>query len=115
MCAPPQRASPACLRLTVQEACRLYVHAGAWAPAAWHYVTDIAEARQSLEATAHRVTICGHVHVPALYHVSATAKLGAFTPVAGVGIPLLAQRRWLAVLGAVGQPRDGVPAACYTL
>ena len=27
--------------------------------------------------------------------------------------PLLAQRRWLAVLGSVGQPRDYNPAACY--
>jgi diadenosine tetraphosphatase ApaH/serine/threonine PP2A family protein phosphatase len=32
-----------------------------------------------------------------------------------VGIPLLPRRRWLAVIGAVGQPRDGVPAACYAL
>ena len=28
-------------------------------------------------------------------------------------IPLLAQRRWLAVIGSVGQPRDYNPAACY--
>jgi diadenosine tetraphosphatase ApaH/serine/threonine PP2A family protein phosphatase len=30
-------------------------------------------------------------------------------------MPLLAQRRWIAVLGAVGQPRDDNPAACYGL
>ena len=30
-------------------------------------------------------------------------------------MPLLAQRRWIAVLGAVGQPRDHNPAACYGL
>ena len=28
---------------------------------------------------------------------------------------MLAQRRWLAVLGSVGQPRDKNPAACYGL
>jgi diadenosine tetraphosphatase ApaH/serine/threonine PP2A family protein phosphatase len=28
---------------------------------------------------------------------------------------LLVQRRWIAVLGAVGQPRDRNPAACYGL
>jgi diadenosine tetraphosphatase ApaH/serine/threonine PP2A family protein phosphatase len=33
----------------------------------------------------------------------------------GVPIPLLASRRWLAVVGAVGQPRDGVPQAGYAL
>ena len=30
-------------------------------------------------------------------------------------MPLLNQRRWIAVLGAVGQPRDRNPAACYAL
>jgi diadenosine tetraphosphatase ApaH/serine/threonine PP2A family protein phosphatase len=35
--------------------------------------------------------------------------------VPGSGIPLLPNRRWLAVIGAVGQPRDGDPAACYAL
>ena len=36
-------------------------------------------------------------------------------PADGKPIPLLGQRRWLAVLGAVGQPRDNNPAACYGL
>jgi diadenosine tetraphosphatase ApaH/serine/threonine PP2A family protein phosphatase len=103
------------LPLTIEEEDRLYVHASAWAPGAWHYVTDTHEARQSLEATTRRVTICGHVHVPQLYHLSAAAKLGAVMPVPGVDIPLLQRRRWLAVMGAVGQPRDGVPAACYAV
>jgi diadenosine tetraphosphatase ApaH/serine/threonine PP2A family protein phosphatase len=30
-------------------------------------------------------------------------------------VPLLPQRRWLCVLGSVGQPRDGDPSACYAL
>jgi diadenosine tetraphosphatase ApaH/serine/threonine PP2A family protein phosphatase len=110
-----QREFLAGLPLTMEEADRLYVHASAWAPAAWHYVMDAYEARQSLAATARRVTFCGHVHVPELYHLGAAAKIGAFTPVAGVDIPLLRRRRWLAVMGAVGQPRDGLPAACYAV
>jgi len=110
-----QREFLARLPLTVEEADRLYVHASACAPAAWHYVTDGHEARQSLEAAASRVTFCGHVHVPEIYHLSAAGKLAAFTPAADVAIPLLQQRRWLAVIGAVGQPRDGVPDACYAV
>ena len=39
----------------------------------------------------------------------------AFKPIAGVGIPLSPPRRWLAIPGSVGQPRDGIPAACYAL
>jgi diadenosine tetraphosphatase ApaH/serine/threonine PP2A family protein phosphatase len=33
----------------------------------------------------------------------------------GVALPLLASRRWVAVVGAVGQPRDGNPAAGYAI
>ena len=36
-----------------------------------------------------------------------------FIPIAMTPIPLSSQRRWLAVMGAVGQPRDGNPAAAY--
>jgi diadenosine tetraphosphatase ApaH/serine/threonine PP2A family protein phosphatase len=61
------------------------------------------------------MTFCGHVHVPELYFAAATGQVAAFTPVPGTAIPLLKQRRWLAVIGAVGQPRDRVPAACYGL
>jgi diadenosine tetraphosphatase ApaH/serine/threonine PP2A family protein phosphatase len=47
--------------------------------------------------------------------MSATGKIASFEPVGGVEIPLSRHRRWLAVLGAVGQPRDGNPAACYAI
>src|SRR6266566_1017045 len=30
-------------------------------------------------------------------------------------LPLSAERRWLALPGSVGQPRDGNPAACYAM
>jgi diadenosine tetraphosphatase ApaH/serine/threonine PP2A family protein phosphatase len=32
-----------------------------------------------------------------------------------MAVPLLAQRRWLVIPGATGQPRDGNPAACYAM
>jgi diadenosine tetraphosphatase ApaH/serine/threonine PP2A family protein phosphatase len=103
------------LPLTAEEGDRLFVHANAWAPGGWGYVTGAPEARRSLQATNQRMTFCGHVHVPELYFATATGKVAAFTPVPGTAIPLLKQRRWLAVIGAVGQPRDHVPAACYGL
>jgi diadenosine tetraphosphatase ApaH/serine/threonine PP2A family protein phosphatase len=34
---------------------------------------------------------------------------------ANLAIPLLRSRRWLAVVGAVGQPRDGVPQAGWAM
>jgi diadenosine tetraphosphatase ApaH/serine/threonine PP2A family protein phosphatase len=47
--------------------------------------------------------------------MTADGRIGDFVPVPGAAIPLLPQRRWLAVLGAVGQPRDRNPDACYAL
>jgi diadenosine tetraphosphatase ApaH/serine/threonine PP2A family protein phosphatase len=58
---------------------------------------------------------CGHMHDPHLYHASSTGKLGEFIPVPGAPIELSGARRWLAIPGSVGQPRDGNPAACYAL
>jgi diadenosine tetraphosphatase ApaH/serine/threonine PP2A family protein phosphatase len=110
-----QRAFLAGLPLTIEEADRLYVHASAWAPADWNYVVDSYEALQSLEATSRRLTFCGHVHVPVVYRLGTAGKIEALTPVADVAIPLDRGRRWLAVIGAVGQPRDGVPDACYAV
>jgi diadenosine tetraphosphatase ApaH/serine/threonine PP2A family protein phosphatase len=103
------------LPLSVEDGDRLYVHASADEPARWHYVLDAQRARKSLEATPAQLTFCGHVHSPALYLLSQTGKLFGFMPTAGVAIPLMGNRRFLAVLGAVGQPRDHNPAACYAL
>lgn len=105
----------AALPLEVEEEDRLYVHADAHEPARWHYVRDAEDARRSLEAAQARIVLCGHVHVPALYGLTAAAKLVSFRPVPGVPVPLTRPRRWLAVLGAVGQPRDGDPAAAYAM
>src|SRR5690606_3164886 len=57
----------------------------------------------------------GHVHKPALYSTTLGGKVTHFRPVAATPVPLLQQRRWLAVMGSVGQPRDGNAAAAYAL
>jgi diadenosine tetraphosphatase ApaH/serine/threonine PP2A family protein phosphatase len=103
------------LPLTCADDDRLYVHADASSPASWRYVTGVAAAARSMIAAPVPITLCGHTHRPALYTVSATGKVTAFTPVTGCAIHLLPTRRWLAVLGSVGQPRDGNPAASYLM
>lgn len=103
------------LPLTREEEDRLYVHANGYAPATWDYITGPVQAARHFTLTGARLTFCGHVHVPMLYHVSATGKVGDFVPVTGSDIPLLSSRSWLCVVGAVGQPRDGVAAANYAL
>ncbi|HEX4555386.1 MAG TPA: metallophosphoesterase family protein [Xanthobacteraceae bacterium] len=110
-----QRAFLAGLPLTIEEKDRLYVHASGFEPDEWHYVTELYAAAKSLMATRAHATFCGHTHVPALFHMSMTGKFASFDPVDRVDIPLTRQRRWLAVIGSVGQPRDRDPAACYAL
>ena len=112
---PAQKAFLAGLPLTAAEGDVLYVHANAWTPGDWGYVRSEIEAERSLRATRAQITFCGHTHVPALYHMSPMRPPVAFLPPANKAVPLSRSRRWLAVLGAVGQPRDGNPAACYAL
>jgi len=108
-----QRAFLAELPMVEDEDDRLYVHSEAANPARWRYVQSTADAARSIVATSAQVTFCGHIHRPALYSMSATAKMTSFVPTSGVAVQLLNGRRWLAVLGSVGQPRDGNPAACF--
>jgi diadenosine tetraphosphatase ApaH/serine/threonine PP2A family protein phosphatase len=111
----PQRRFLAGLPYTVADETRLYVHSEASHPPRWRYVRDAADAGRSMIATSAHVTFCGHIHRPALYSMSATAKMTSFVPVTGVPVQLLRGRQWLAVLGSVGQPRDGNPAASFVM
>jgi diadenosine tetraphosphatase ApaH/serine/threonine PP2A family protein phosphatase len=110
-----QRRFLAELPLACEEDDRLYVHSEASSPAKWRYVLSTADAGRSLMATEAHITFCGHVHKPALYSISVTGKMTSFVPISGVSVQLLTGRRWLAVLGAVGQPRDGDPAASFAM
>jgi diadenosine tetraphosphatase ApaH/serine/threonine PP2A family protein phosphatase len=103
------------LPLTREEDDRLYVHADASNPARWRYVLDALDAERSMVATEATLTFCGHCHLPAVFAMSTAGKISAFTPMTGAPIKILPGRRWLAVLGSVGQPRDGNLAASYAL
>lgn len=103
------------LAIEVADEDRLYVHASAAAPSSWIYLSNEREAERCLRATGQRLVFCGHTHVPALYHATQTTAASRHVPKTGKAIPMLAPRRWIAVLGAVGQPRDGDPAACFGL
>jgi len=108
-----QRKFLAQLPLVLEDEDRLYVHSEASSPARWRYVQDASGAARSIMATSARITFCGHIHQPALYAMSSAGKMTSFVPSGGVAVPLLPGRSWLAVLGSVGQPRDGSAAACF--
>jgi diadenosine tetraphosphatase ApaH/serine/threonine PP2A family protein phosphatase len=111
----PQRRFLAELPLKRAEGDRLYVHSEASHPAQWHYVRSPTDAARSIEATDAHVTFCGHIHKPALYSMSSAAQMTSFIPTSETPVQLLNGRRWLVVAGSVGQPRDGNPAAAFTM
>lgn len=108
-----QRSFLADLPLMCEDDDRLYVHSEASNPPRWRYIQSASDAARSMIATSAQVTFCGHIHRPALYSMSVTAKMTSFTPTANLPVQLLRGRQWLAVVGSVGQPRDGEPAACF--
>lgn len=111
----PQRRFLAELPFKHPDGDRLYVHSEASQPTRWHYVRSTADAARSIEATTAHATFCGHIHKPALYSMSSAAKMTTFIPTSEMPVQLLSGRRWLAVLGSVGQPRDGNSAAAYAM
>jgi diadenosine tetraphosphatase ApaH/serine/threonine PP2A family protein phosphatase len=103
------------LPVSATDAQRLYIHANTWSPEGWDYVTDERRAERCLQYADNRLIFVGHIHVPALYNSHPGVGAQRHQPRFGVPIPLLASRRWVVVVGAVGQPRDGNPAANYCL
>lgn len=109
------RAFLGALPMQVEDEGRLYVHASGNAPGAWHYMLDADDARSHFLNCGAAIGFCGHTHRPALFSATSAGKVTAFKPETPDPIPLSGQRQWLAVMGAVGQPRDGNPAAAYGL
>lgn len=110
-----QRAFLERLPLTVRDGDILFVHASAVAPERSIYITGPTDAEQSIVAGNAGYIFCGHVHEPSLYYVGAGGRPMAFRPVPGTPIPTERHRRWLAIVGSAGQPRDHNSAACYAL
>lgn len=92
-----------------------WVHASAAAPELWPYVRDGLMAEASMVAAGTPWTFSGHVHEPALFYNGRDGRVRAFYPSEGVAIPVPEHRRWLAIVGACGQPRDRTTGARYAL
>jgi len=103
------------LPLKVEDGVCLFVHANGWDPKNFEYILGPMQAARNMQVVRARITFCGHMHEPMLYHMGLTQRVEVFAPIPGMAIPLSAARRWLALPGSVGQPRDGNPAACYAI
>jgi diadenosine tetraphosphatase ApaH/serine/threonine PP2A family protein phosphatase len=103
------------LPLVLREDAMCFVHASAASPARWDYVDAPSAARRSAEAAQATYTFSGHVHEQMLYFETSQGRWSAFQPTPGSAIPVAGHRRWLVLVGSVGQPRDGKAAAAYAL
>lgn len=103
------------LPLTVRVGELCFVHASADAPASWAYVHSSQAARESIVASGATYTFSGHVHEQVLYFRTLAGKTAPFRPTSGGRVPVPPHRFWLALVGSVGQPRDGNPAAGYAI
>ncbi len=101
------------LPLSMSDEQYLFVHANGWDPEHYEYILGPIQAGRNMQVVRERITFCGHMHEPMLYHMGPNQRVESFAPVPGSGIALSAARRWLAIPGSVGQPRDGNPAASY--
>lgn len=106
-----QRGFLAGLPLTHEMEGALFVHASADHPADWIYVTGENKVRAAFHASPARLILCGHTHVPALWCADLSGRVTAQRMEQARPVPLIRSRRWLAVAGSVGQPRDGAPLA----
>jgi predicted phosphodiesterase len=103
------------LPLIINEEKICFVHASAYNPSDWNYITDSMSAWRCVQNSGKSYTFVGHAHEQALFYQSAVGKLIRFAPHPGDEIPVLQHRQWVGVVGSLGQPRDGNPEACFAV
>ncbi len=108
-----QKAFIAALPLIVRDGEVCYVHASAAFPERWDYVDSDSAASRCAQAANVAYTFCGHVHDQVLYFETPNGTMREFRPTPGMPIPVRGHRRWVAIVGSVGQPRDRKTAAGY--
>jgi diadenosine tetraphosphatase ApaH/serine/threonine PP2A family protein phosphatase len=110
-----QRRFLAELPLIVKDEDMCFVHSSASRPEKWEYIEDSAAAHRSMEAAGTPYVFSGHVHDQMLYFRTPAGKTASFRPTPGSPVPMPRRRGWLAIIGSVGQPRDGNPESAYAL
>ena len=103
------------LPLIAREDAICYAHASAAAPEKWPYIDSPDAALRCVDAALAPYAFCGHIHDQVLFFEVSGGRMSEFRPVPGMPIPIRAGRRWVVLVGSVGQPRDRNPAAAYTM
>lgn len=89
------------------------VHSTLDSPAHFRYAFDRLDAADSFAYQKTRVCFHGHTHVPCIF-IKQRADGEEVTRMGAVS-GLLEQGNYFINVGSVGQPRDGIPKACYCI
>ncbi len=92
-----------------------FAHASAAAPQRWDYLDRLENIKGCMRASDNNVTFIGHVHIPKVFYETPAGTLRAKLAQDGVAIPLFRHCRYVINVGSVGQPRDGIQAACFVI
>ena len=103
------------LPMLVRQGTCCFVHASAASAEKYPYIDSPSAAQRCTEASESPHTFCGHVHEQRLYFGAPGARMTLFRPTPGIAVPVPSHRRWVALIGSVGQPRDRNPKAAYAI
>ena len=90
------------------------VHSTLDSPEHFRYAFDTLDAADSFNCQRTRVCFHGHTHVPCIFIRAPGGDSNAVVKV-GPANGLLRQGSYFINVGSVGQPRDGIPKACYVI
>ncbi len=90
----------------------LFTHASPVDPLGWEYIYTMSRARYVMDHVAERIVFVGHTHIPGVISFDAD---GAGRVEHDRVVRLEPDRRYLVNSGSVGQPRDGIDAASFSM
>ena len=90
-----------------------FVHSSLNHPEAWTYLTREPEIREHFKAQTHPIAFCGHTHIPAAVSLAPNDEMHLLGQRGCIKLP--SDDKILINVGAVGQPRDRCPDACYVV
>jgi diadenosine tetraphosphatase ApaH/serine/threonine PP2A family protein phosphatase len=90
------------------------VHSTLDSPDHYRYAFDKQDAEDSFNYQRKRVSFHGHTHVPCIFRRTTTGASHGILKL-GAANGLLDQGNYFINVGSVGQPRDGIPKACYLI
>jgi len=90
----------------------LFAHASPLSPLNWEYIYNVSQVINIFKNTNEKFIFIGHTHIPAI--ISYDENEGA-TTFQSTLININPEKRYLINTGSVGQSRDGINAACFTV